>query len=130
VVVDPIQVEQVLLNLLKNALDAVAECSLSQREIIISTTGENRDEVLVRVTNRGGPVPRDVLDKAFHPFFTTKPDGLGLGLSISRSIIEAHGGRLWAISTKESGTVFSFTLPAKPTYLNEDESVRDIPSPF
>ena len=108
---DRVQLQQVLLNLLLNAFDAMQDCPAHQREI---TVRANRDGDLVEVSvaDHGSGLTADALEKIFEPFYTTKRDGLGMGLAISRSIIDAHGGRIWAKNNGERGAIFAFTLPA------------------
>ncbi len=108
---NPIQIQQVVLNLAHNGVEAMVGNRPNQRHLTINTsTCENGAiEVLVRDTGEG--IPAENLDHVFDPFFTTKTTGLGMGLSLSRSIIEAHGGRLWATSDVGAGTVFRFILP-------------------
>ena len=107
---DKIQLQQVLLNLLLNAFDAMRDCSVEEREVSLRVEG-GAGMVEVSVSDRGTGLTSDKLDKIFQPFFTTKREGLGMGLSISRSIIEAHGGRLWATTNPGPGATFHFTLP-------------------
>jgi two-component system sensor kinase FixL len=101
----------VLLNLLLNAFDAMTDCPADEREVLVRTELDGRNMIRTSVSDCGTGLTSDRLDKIFEPFFTTKRDGLGMGLSISRSIIEAHGGRLWAENNQSSGATFSFTLP-------------------
>ncbi len=108
--VDGIQVEQVILNLLRNGVDAIAEAGHDSGELIIKTAIGMAGAVEVTVHDTGSGIPPGVRERLFEPFFTTKRDGLGMGLSISRSIIEAHGGRLWA-HAEDRGTTFTFNLP-------------------
>jgi two-component system, LuxR family, sensor kinase FixL len=111
--IDRIQVEQVILNLLRNGLEAIAEAGASDHELIVRTSvpGPGRVEVSVRDTGIG--VTAAVQDRIFDPFFTTKARGLGMGLSISRSIVEAHGGRLWASGNPDRGMTFGFSLAVR-----------------
>jgi signal transduction histidine kinase len=106
----PVQLQQVLFNLVSNAVDAMH--SAAERVILIKTKRENSHEAQVSVEDSGAGIDREDMDRIFGAFFTTKVDGLGMGLSICRSIIESHGGRLWAISGHPRGAVFRFTLPA------------------
>lgn len=111
VLVDKVQIQQVLVNLVHNAVQAMAEIETANRLVLIEagTSGDNAVEVAVRDF---GPVcSADLLERIFDPFFSTKSEGLGIGLSISRSIIEAHGGRLTASANTHRGTTFRFTLP-------------------
>jgi C4-dicarboxylate-specific signal transduction histidine kinase len=108
---DPVQVQQVLLNLVVNALDSLSAVSERPRTLHISTsrTGPGAAQVAVQDTGLGIK-PQDN-ERLFEPFYTTKPEGLGMGLAISRSIMEAHGGQLWATSNSGHGATFQFTLP-------------------
>jgi signal transduction histidine kinase len=108
--VDRIQVEQVILNLVRNGFEAM-EVPRGPRELRIRTSTTAHGEIEIAVSDTGTGLPEGVASRVFDPFYTTKPDGLGLGLAISRSIIEAHGGRLWA-SNGGRGATFHFTLPA------------------
>ncbi len=119
VLADPILVQQVLANLIRNAEDALGPAALAQGPRIQLWTGPAAEAgfLEVRVTDDGPGVPKDVLPRLFTPFFTTKPSGLGLGLSISASIVQAHGGRLWVVPGPRGGASFRFTLPA-PTPRN------------
>jgi PAS domain S-box-containing protein len=108
VMVDKVQIQQVLLNLIRNAIEAMQETE--RRELTISTTTVDGDTVEVQVTDTGPGVSEAVAAHLFQPFVTTKPQGMGVGLSISRTIIESHGGRLWAEANPEGGTIFRLTL--------------------
>ena len=111
--VDGIQVEQVILNLLRNGLDAMSEAPTGQHELLVQTRGQSESTVEVSVRDTGVGMSPATGERIFDPFFTTKVGGLGMGLSISRSIIEAHGGRLWATRNPDRGMTFSFTLPVR-----------------
>jgi two-component system sensor kinase FixL len=113
VLVDRVQIQQVLVNLFRNALEAMAHSP--QRELIVSNAGIADDMIEVAVFDTGPGLPDDVMSNLFQTFFTTKETGLGVGLSISRSIVEAHGGRMWAESNEAGGATFRFTLPAAST---------------
>ena len=107
----PVQLQQVLFNLLSNAIEAMEP--VAERVILIKTKlGESR-EIHVAVEDSGGGIDQKDMDRIFSSFFTTKMDGMGMGLSICRSIIESHGGRLWATPRQPRGTIFRFTLPAE-----------------
>jgi PAS domain S-box-containing protein len=108
---DRVQLQQVLLNLLLNAFDAMHDCPPDKREIHVRAARDGGRMVEITVADHGAGLTIDKLEKIFQPFYTTKHDGLGLGLSISRSIIEAHGGRLWAENNPDRGATFYFTLP-------------------
>ena len=107
---DKVQLQQVMLNLLLNAFDAVKELPTTEREVAVRAERDG-DSVRVRVTDRGPGLSPEQLQKLFTPFFTSKRDGMGLGLSISRSIIEAHGGQLRAANNSLGGATFEFALP-------------------
>jgi PAS domain S-box-containing protein len=109
---DRVQLQQVLLNLLLNGIEAMRGVTERPRALVVRSRKDGAEGVLVAVQDAGtGIAPQD-LERVFTPFYTTKPAGLGLGLAISRSIIEAHGGRLWATSNDGPGATFQFTLPA------------------
>ncbi|HZE27514.1 MAG TPA: sensor histidine kinase [Terriglobales bacterium] len=110
---DRVQLQQVVLNLMMNGMDAVAETTGRPRELLISAREED-SELLVRVEDSGIGLNAETAEKIFQPFFTTKPHGIGMGLSISRSIIESHEGHLWAVPRPTGGAVFQFTLPIRP----------------
>lgn len=111
IVVDRIMIEQVLLNLLKNGIEAMHEQPAERRELAVSAARSEERMLEVAVADRGPGLAGDDLEKVFEPFYTTKPEGLGIGLAICRSIIEFHQGRLWAEARPEGGTVFRFTVP-------------------
>ena len=109
---DPVQLQQVLLNLMVNACDAMVECSTPERRLLIRTRTENGSSaVLVSVTDRGSSIPEEKMEQIFEPFFTTKAKGMGLGLSVCRTIIAAHRGKLWAANNADCGATFHFSLP-------------------
>jgi two-component system sensor kinase FixL len=110
---DSIQIEQVLLNLLLNGVEAVQAASNGERSLTVTSAAAGAAAIEVAIRDSGGGVPDPPTD-VFRPFFSTKPNGLGMGLSISRSIIEAHGGRLWATRNADRGSTFRFTLPVEP----------------
>ncbi len=108
---DSIQIEQVLLNLIRNAIEAMAESKPDQRKLTISTLSTKSKCIELAVSDTGHGLDDEILAQVFEPFFTTKTEGLGIGLSISRSIVEAHGGTLSAKSNPQGGSTFKFTLP-------------------
>ncbi len=110
VLVDRVQIQQVLVNLFRNALEAMAQSP--RRELIVSNADVEDDLIEVEVSDTGSGFHDDVKSNLFQTFFTTKETGMGVGLSISRSIIEAHGGRMWAETNASGGATFRFTLPA------------------
>ena len=109
---DRVQLQQVILNLTLNAVEAMSSVSDGSRELFISTEQTHGGGVLVAVRDSGPGINPEVSDQIFESFYTTKSDGVGIGLSICRSIIEAHGGRLWADANEPGGAVFRFSLPA------------------
>ena len=111
---DRVQIQQVILNLFINALEAMSEVRGGVRELLISTSTAETNDVLVTVRDSGPGLAPGAHDQLFEAFYTTKSDGLGLGLSICRSIIEAHGGKLWASANAPRGAEFQFTLRANP----------------
>jgi len=108
---DRVQLQQVVLNLIVNAVQAMGTVAEGPRELFITTARAEPNGVLVAVKDSGPGVTPANLEQLFAPFYTTKPDGLGMGLSICRSIIEAHGGRLWVASNLPRGAIFHFTVP-------------------
>src|SRR6202521_4142017 len=108
---DRVQLQQVLLNLIVNALEAMGAADEGPRELLISTGKVESSGVLVVVQDSGPGLEAAMLERVFESFYTTKPTGLGLGLSICLSILEAHGGRLWASTNQRRGATFQFTLP-------------------
>ncbi len=114
VIADSIQLEQVVLNLLRNGCDAVCGADSGERAVTISTSTAPNGWVEVAVSDSGVGLTPAAHRGMFEPFFTTKPRGLGMGLSISRSIIEAHGGRLWGAPNEGAGATFRFCIPAEP----------------
>jgi PAS domain S-box-containing protein len=114
VLADRIQIEQVLLNLIFNAMEAMQAADTAHRQIIIVLRALGSDKVQVTVSDNGPGIDAADAEGLFRPFFSTKSHGMGMGLAISRSIIEAHSGRLWAGPGAERGAVFHFTLPASP----------------
>jgi signal transduction histidine kinase len=118
---DSIMVEQVICNLVRNAMEAMAETRTLRREVVIRTVPHGEDAVEVEVIDTGPGIDGAVIDQVFDQFFTTKPEGVGMGLSISRSIVESHGGSIRAESRAGGGATFRFTLKAIPIRLNRDE---------
>jgi len=111
VIGDRVQLQQVILNLLRNASDAMIFVEDRPRELLIRTERDEGDQVRLTVTDVGAGLTTENADKLFEAFYTTKKDGMGIGLSVSRSIIEAHKGRLWATPNDGPGATFQFTLP-------------------
>ena len=113
---DRIQLQQVMLNLIVNAVDSMSHLVDGSRNLMISTKPED-DAVLIAVRDTGSGLPDLAFDRAFEAFYTTKSTGLGMGLSICRSIVEAHGGRIWAGANSPRGAAFQFTVPVVPDAL-------------
>ena len=111
---DRVQLQQVVLNLILNAIESMSSVGKGSRELSISTKHDGTGEMLVAVQDSGPGIDPERLDQVFAPFYTTKNAGIGMGLSICRSIITAHGGRLWAEANRPRGAIFQFTLPAGP----------------
>jgi signal transduction histidine kinase len=108
---DRVQLQQVMLNLIMNSIDAMNMTTNRPRELLIQSA-KQPDGVLIQVQDSGPGIDPGQADRIFEPFFTDKPEGIGMGLSISRSIVESHGGRLWAVA-EAKGALFEFTLPAQ-----------------
>jgi len=109
---DRVQLQQVVLNLILNAVEAMGSVDDARRELSIGTGRRGAAEIMVAVSDSGPGIDPEHLERVFDSFYTTKPGGVGLGLSICRSIIDAHGGRLWAAANAPRGAAFQFTLPA------------------
>jgi len=108
VLADKVQIQQVLLNLMRNAIEAMEQAP--QRELIVSTAAGADGLVTISVADTGQGIAEDAKSQLFQPFFTTKRHGMGVGLSISRTIIESHGGEIWVEANPVGGTIFRFTL--------------------
>jgi hypothetical protein len=108
---DRVQLQQVVLNLILNAAEAMGSVEAEPRDLLISTQ-QNQAGLLVAVRDSGPGIDPEHLGRIFESFYTTKPKGTGMGLSICRTIIDAHGGRLWVEANEPRGTIFRFTLPA------------------
>ncbi|MDQ2695246.1 MAG: PAS domain S-box protein [Pseudomonadota bacterium] len=111
VLADPVQIRQVVLNLANNAVEAMSDAAATGKVLGLGSARADAGTVTVTVTDSGPGLPAEALDKPFRPFVSTKPDGMGLSLVISQSIIETHGGRLWATRNPQAGMAFHFTLP-------------------
>ena len=108
---DQVQLQQVVLNLVMNAIEAMSKANDRARELVITTRNVDANRVQVTVEDSGIGIDPQMIDKVFDSFYTTKAGGMGMGLSISRSIVQSHGGRLWATAKDGTGTIFYFTLP-------------------
>jgi PAS domain S-box-containing protein len=113
IVGDRVQLQQVAMNLIVNSIEATKDVD-GIREIVIKSRRVEGDQIIISFSDTGSGFPPQLAEEIFNPFFTTKPQGTGMGLRISRSIIESHGGRLWAVSTPGSGAIFYLSLPAAP----------------
>jgi signal transduction histidine kinase len=109
---DRVQLQQVVVNLILNAIEAMSTLEDRERDLVITTQRGEADEIRVAVQDSGIGLDPDNAERIFDAFHTTKPGGLGMGLSISRSIVERHDGRLWAVSNQGPGATFQFTLPS------------------
>jgi C4-dicarboxylate-specific signal transduction histidine kinase len=109
---DRIQLQQVILNLVMNAIEAMSEVSPTQRKLLIASVKDGSNGVLVRIQDSGVGLDGESLDHLFEAFFTTKARGMGMGLAVSQTILQAHGGRLWATPNASHGATFQFTLSA------------------
>jgi signal transduction histidine kinase len=114
---DRVQLQQVLLNLMINSIEAMKEVG-GPRELSIKSQSAEDEHLMVSISDSGVGLPPQQADRIFDSFFTTKRDGTGMGLRISRSIVESHGGRLWSADNPPGGASFRFTLPSKPTSPN------------
>jgi two-component system sensor kinase FixL len=122
---DKIQLQQVFLNLMLNAFDAMEDCPPENREARVQVASDGEGQIAVSVRDRGPGLTDEKLGRIFEPFYTTKRNGLGMGLSISRSIIEAHGGKLWAENNADgAGATFYLTLPPE-TRKKADDGIVD-----
>jgi signal transduction histidine kinase len=122
---DRVQLQQVILNLLRNACEAMVDVHDRPRRLLIRTERDDGDRVRLSVRDSGVGVDPQNMSKLLEAFYTTKPDGMGIGLSVSRSIIESHHGGLWAEPNDGPGATFSFSIPANPEIVNGgDTAVR------
>jgi two-component system sensor kinase FixL len=119
VLADKVQIQQVALNLIRNAVEAMEGCP--RRELVVGARALGHDMVEVWVSDTGHGISPEVAEQLFQPFMTTKAAGMGIGLSISRTIIEAHGGRIWVEPNPEGGAIFRFTLRS----VREEELAQD-----
>jgi signal transduction histidine kinase len=122
VVGDRIQLQQVVLNLIVNGIEAMSSSTGYPRILRVRSLASPPDSVQVEVEDTGAGIDPTTVNRMFDAFFTTKPNGIGMGLSICRSIVEAHGGRLWATAVALRGSVFHFSLPTSVDGLSNDRS--------
>jgi signal transduction histidine kinase len=111
---DRVQLQQVILNLMRNASDAMTDVEDRPRHLVIRTERDDPDRVRLTVEDVGIGLDPVAAGRLFDAFYTTKRDGMGIGLSVSRTIIERHGGRLWAASNEGPGATFAFSIPCQP----------------
>jgi two-component system sensor kinase FixL len=121
---DPVQLQQVLLNLIRNAAEAIVNLDPDARVVEVSTSVSAPGQITVSVGDSGPPIDDATFNRLFRPFYTTKPAGLGMGLAISRSIVEAHGGRLWAERRATGGLVMHVTLPTEMRLATADSPLQ------
>jgi len=126
---DRVQLQQVILNLLRNAVDAMSTIDDRPRELLVRTERAEGNQVRLSVKDAGVGFTPEAADKIFEGFYTTKGDGMGIGLSISRSIIEAHHGRIWAKPNDGPGATFSFAIPCTLEGLADTETRVDRADP-
>jgi signal transduction histidine kinase len=126
---DRVQLQQVVLNLLRNASDAMSAVDDRPRHMVITTEREEGDRVRLTVQDAGVGLDPQAMDRLFEAFYTTKNDGMGMGLSVSRSIIERHHGRLWAAPNDGPGATFSFSIPCGPASATGARSLGVIGTP-
>jgi signal transduction histidine kinase len=108
---DPVQLKQVLVNVIINGTESMSEGSSEPRELWVTSQNHTADQVLIAVRDSGVGIDPSTVEKLFEPFVTNKPGGMGMGLAISRSIVDAHGGRLWAVPNEGRGATFQFSIP-------------------
>jgi signal transduction histidine kinase len=111
---DSIQIQQVVLNLLLNAMDAVGGCAPEHRSVVVRSGRLDARTAQVSIEDSGVGLQDGNENRVFEPFYSTKPDGMGMGLSIARSIVQAHGGAIWARNNPARGASFGFALPLAP----------------
>jgi signal transduction histidine kinase len=127
---DRVQVQQVVLNLILNAIEAMGSVEAGARDLLISTERNQKNDAVVIVRDSGPGIDPESLDRVFEAFYTTKSSGMGMGLSICRSIIDAHGGRLWAEANEPRGAIFQFTVPsAEKELMNCPQSAPETGEP-
>jgi signal transduction histidine kinase len=129
VIGDRVQLQQVILNLLRNASDAMNDVDDRPRELVIRTARDEDDRVRLTVRDTGVGFDPQAVDRLFDAFYTTKNDGMGIGLSVSRSIIESHHGRLWAEPNDGPGATFSFSIPQRSESLKGPLNLGAIRTP-
>ena len=126
---DRVQLQQVILNLIRNASDAMSDVEDRPRQLLIRTERDEDDRVRLTVQDAGVEFDPQAADKLFESFYTTKNDGMGIGLSVSRSIIDSHHGCLWATLNNGPGAAFSFSIPRTPEGMLRGDSIPSIRTP-
>jgi signal transduction histidine kinase len=126
---DRVQLQQVILNLIRNGSDAMSSVDDRPRQLLIRTERDEDDRARLTVQDAGVGFNPQAADRLFESFYTTKNDGMGIGLSVSRSIIESHHGRLWATLNNGPGAAFSFSIPRAPEGSTRADNIRDIRTP-
>lgn len=121
IVGDRIQLEQVMVNLMRNAFEATCQCEPRGRRLTLRTAVDGDERIVIDICDNGAGIPSDVIGRLFERFVSTKPNGMGLGLPISQSIIEHHGGKLWYTPNPDRGSTFHFTLPINSGPINSGE---------
>jgi two-component system sensor kinase FixL len=119
---DRVHLSQVLINLILNAMDAVTDLPAPRRRVLARVRANEHRAIEIAVSDRGAGLADEAVLRIFEPFFTTKASGMGVGLSVSRNIIELHGGRLWAENNAEGGATFRFSLPIVDTSFIEQRT--------
>jgi C4-dicarboxylate-specific signal transduction histidine kinase len=122
---DRVQLQQVIINMMMNGIEAMDAVTDRPRELVIRSRQHEPDQALVAVQDSGTGIDPDNMDRLFNAFFTTKPAGMGMGLSICRSIVEAHGGEMWASPNDGPGAIFSFTVQSQPGADQQDADQQD-----
>ena len=121
---DRVQLQQVAMNLLVNGIEAMKDVD-GMREMVIQSQQVEDDQIMLSISDTGIGLPPQLAEQIFDPFFTTKPHGTGMGLRISRSIIESHGGRLWATANDRQGATFAFSIPCGYSIGSGQEQVAE-----
>jgi signal transduction histidine kinase len=124
---DRVQLQQVILNLVMNGIEAMDTVTDRPREMLLRSCEHESDQLLVAVQDSGIGIDRANLGKIFDAFYTTKPQGMGMGLAISRSIVENHGGRLWAVPNDGPGATFAFALPCETAGATRNQPAAGYP---
>jgi two-component system, LuxR family, sensor kinase FixL len=127
VTADAVGIQQVVVNLVRNAMEAMEDESPRERTVVVRST-LHAGSIELAIEDSGAGIHDEELTQLFHPFFTTKPDGMGMGLSISKTIVEAHGGMIWATRNDGGGSTFHFTIPLQPAGLSRNAPAHRAPA--